>query len=58
MTWPEAGFGSHAIRGPVADLARPANLVESKLATPRLGSSVRAGPTVGRGFGRTTSSAV
>jgi len=40
MTWPEAGFDDHAIRGPLADLARLAELVETKVATARPGSSV------------------
>ena len=36
MTWPEAGFGENAIHGTLADLARLAQIVESKLleATP------------------------
>jgi len=41
MTWPEAGFDNHAIRGPVADLARLAALIQTKLATARPGSTVR-----------------
>ena len=41
MTWPEAGFDDHAIRGPLTDLARLAQLIEAKLATARPGSSVR-----------------
>jgi hypothetical protein len=41
MTWPEAGFADHAIRGPLTDLARLAKLIEAKLATARPGSSVR-----------------
>ena len=40
MTWPEAGFDAHAIRGPLADLTRLAKLIEGKLATARPGSSV------------------
>jgi hypothetical protein len=40
MTWPEAGFDKHAVRGSLADLTRLAKLVESKLATARPGSSV------------------
>jgi hypothetical protein len=40
MTWPEAGFDEHAIRGQPADLARLASLVESKLAAAVPGSSV------------------
>jgi hypothetical protein len=41
MTWPEAGFDHHAIRGPVADLARLSALIEAKLAIARPGSMVR-----------------
>ena len=41
MTWPEAGFDGHAIRGPLTDLARLATLVEEKLATMSPGSSAR-----------------
>ena len=41
MTWPEAEFDAHAIRGPVADLTRLAALIEAKLATARPGSTVR-----------------
>jgi len=41
MTWPEPGFDDRAIRGPVADLARLAALIETKLATARPGSIVR-----------------
>jgi hypothetical protein len=41
MTWPEAGFDDHAIRGPLTDLARLARLIEAKLAAARSGSSVR-----------------
>jgi len=41
MTWPEAGFDRHAIRGPLADLARLAGLIEDKIAKARPGSSVR-----------------
>ena len=40
MTWPEAGFDDHAIRGPLTELARLARLIEAKLATARPGSSV------------------
>jgi hypothetical protein len=39
MTWPEAGFDDHAIRGPLADLARLARLIEVKLAAASPGSS-------------------
>ena len=41
MTWPEAGFDDHAIRGPLADLGRLASLIEAKLAGARPGSAVR-----------------
>jgi|SRR5436190_23765439 len=41
MTWSEAGFDDHAIRGPVADLARLARLIEDKIADARPGSAVR-----------------
>jgi len=41
MTWQEAGFDNNAIRGPLADLARLAALVEAKLATAQPGSAVR-----------------
>jgi hypothetical protein len=40
MTWPEAGFDNHAIRGPLPDLVRLAKLVEMKLAIARPGSSI------------------
>lgn len=41
MTWPEAGFNDYAIRGPLADLARLADLIETQLAKARPGSTVR-----------------
>jgi hypothetical protein len=41
MTWPEAGFDDHAIRGPLEDLARLARIIESKLDTSRPGSLVK-----------------
>jgi hypothetical protein len=41
MTWPEAGFDKHAIRGSLADLGRLANLIEAKLTTALPGSSIR-----------------
>jgi hypothetical protein len=41
MTWPDAGFDGHAIRGPLADLTRLAKLIEDKLATAHPGSSIR-----------------
>src|SRR5205823_14310497 len=40
MTWPEAGFDAHAIRGPLADLTRLAKPTEAKLATARPGPSL------------------
>jgi hypothetical protein len=41
MTWPEAGFDHNAIRGSLTDIARLAELVESKLASAQPGSAVR-----------------
>ncbi|HUE54049.1 MAG TPA: hypothetical protein VMO80_17030 [Terriglobales bacterium] len=41
MTWQEAGFDNNAIRGSLADLARLAALVETRLATAQPGSAVR-----------------
>jgi hypothetical protein len=41
MTWQEAGFDDNAIRAPLADLARLAALVETKLTTAQAGSVVR-----------------
>ncbi|MDP9205757.1 MAG: hypothetical protein M3P12_09920 [Gemmatimonadota bacterium] len=41
MTWPEAGFGGNAIRGSLTDLARLAELVETKLASAQPGEQVR-----------------
>jgi hypothetical protein len=41
MTWQEAGFDKNAIRGPLADLARLAAMVEAKLAIAQPGSAVR-----------------
>ncbi len=38
MTWPDAGFDGHAIRGSITDLDRLANLVETKLAVAEPGS--------------------
>ncbi len=40
MTWPEAGFDEHAIRGSLADLARLAKLIERKVSAASPGSSV------------------
>jgi hypothetical protein len=39
MTWPEAGFDDHAIRGSLTDLARLAKLIEIKIAAGDPGSS-------------------
>jgi hypothetical protein len=39
MTWPEAAFDDHAIRGPLPELAQLAGLIETKLAGPP-GSSI------------------
>ena len=41
MTWPEAGFGGNAIRGPLVALAHLAELVEAKLASAQPGERVR-----------------
>src|ERR1700757_1842921 len=41
MTWPEARFDEHAIRGSLEDLARLGKLIEAKLVTARPGSSIR-----------------
>ncbi|MCH8815028.1 MAG: hypothetical protein IH957_08045 [Chloroflexi bacterium] len=41
MTWPEAGFDDHAIRGSLADLARLASLVEARLSDAQPGASIR-----------------
>ncbi len=41
MTWQVAGFDKDTIRGPLADLARLAKLVEGMLATAKPGSVVR-----------------
>jgi hypothetical protein len=41
MTWPEAGFDNHAIRGTVADLGRLSALIEAKLATTSPGHTIR-----------------
>jgi hypothetical protein len=40
MTWPEAEFSDHAIRGPLTDLARLAALIDAKVATARPGSII------------------
>jgi hypothetical protein len=41
MTWPEAGFDGHAMRGPLEDLARLAKIIESKLDASRPGSFIK-----------------
>jgi hypothetical protein len=41
MTWQDAGFDGHAIRGSLTDLTRLAELVEAKLAIAQPGSPVR-----------------
>jgi hypothetical protein len=41
MTWPEAGFDEHAIRGPLPDLARLASLVDEKLRNGPTGFTIR-----------------
>jgi hypothetical protein len=41
MTWPEAGFDKHAIRGSLPDLKRLAAMVEKKLADANPGDVVR-----------------
>jgi hypothetical protein len=40
MRWPEAAFDEHAIRGSLADLARLARIIESKVVVALPGSSV------------------
>lgn len=40
MTWPEAGFDQHAIRGQLDDLRRLADLIDIKLETALPGSSI------------------
>jgi hypothetical protein len=41
MTYPDAGFDAHAIRGPLTELTRLAELVEAKLATAQPGEPIR-----------------
>ena len=41
MTWPEAGFDDHAIRGPLEDLTRLAKLIEAKVDTMCPGSTLQ-----------------
>jgi hypothetical protein len=40
MTWPEAAFDRHAIRGRLSDLAGLAHIIEAKIAAAQPGSSV------------------
>jgi hypothetical protein len=40
MTWPDAGFDSHAIRGSLTGLARLAELIEARLTTAEPGSRI------------------
>ncbi len=40
MTWSEAGFDDHAIRGPLTELARLAQLIETKLSKALPGSLI------------------
>jgi len=41
MTWPDAGFDDHAIRGTLHDLKRLSELLDSKLSSAAPGSTVR-----------------
>lgn len=41
MTWPEAGFGDHAIRGSLPELKRLAIIVEAKISAAQPGEKVR-----------------
>ena len=41
MTWPEAGFDDHAIRGSLPDIARLATIIENTLAAALPGSTIR-----------------
>lgn len=41
MTYPEPGFDARAIRGPLDDLTRLAELIEAKLATAEPGTPIR-----------------
>lgn len=40
MTWPEAGFDDHAIRGSLPDIARLARVIENKLAAALPGTTI------------------
>jgi hypothetical protein len=39
MTWPEAGFDGHAIRGPLPELRRLSTIIEAKLAAAQPGET-------------------
>jgi hypothetical protein len=41
MTWPEAGFDEHAIRGSLPDLERLATFIEARLAEAQPGQIIR-----------------
>jgi hypothetical protein len=41
MTWPEAGFDDHAIRGPLPELKRLATIIEMKLMAAQMGETIR-----------------
>jgi hypothetical protein len=41
MTWPEAGFDDHAIRGTLSDIRRLAGILEAKLTNAQSGSRLR-----------------
>jgi hypothetical protein len=40
MTWREAGFDEHAIRGPLPELKRLASLIENKIAAVQSGATI------------------
>jgi len=40
MTWPEAGFDEHAIRGTPSDLGRLARIIEVNVAAAQPGSTI------------------
>jgi hypothetical protein len=40
MTWPEAGFDDHAIRGPLPELKRLAAIIEAKIGRAQPGDTV------------------
>jgi hypothetical protein len=43
MTWPEAGFDHHAVRGPLGALDALASLVDAKIGAMKTGDKVRIG---------------